>query len=109
MDVDPNKYTEEEILEHFHSHIRSLISYWEGEKGSNVPWDYSPRQRLEGLAHSILSCLDGCSIGLPGFMVVPDPHTDDKQYLSSIGKKYYPEAKLLSGVDISGSLRLFRK
>ena len=86
--------TMEEVREEFLKHVASMINYWDTKV------EGTPRYKLEGLAHSILATLDGCSGGMPGFNVSPYLHEDDKQYNIDRDKDYYPE----SDCDIAGSL-----
>lgn len=75
--------TDDEVQEKFLSHVRGMVSYWDktGE---------SRRESLEGLAHSILATLDGCSCGIPGFIVAPRPHKSDKKFCKSCGEDWFP-------------------
>lgn len=46
--------------------------------------------RLEGLAFTILSLIDGCAGDMPGFALVPTAHPDDEAYHKAQGDDYYP-------------------
>lgn len=83
-----------EVQQGFLEHIWDLIEYWEKENRAETS-----RDKLEGLAHSILAMLDGCSMGLPGFAVIPNPHPDDKRYYIENEEDWYPD-----NVDIGGDL-----
>lgn len=83
-----------EVQQDLIDHIWDLIEYWEKESRAKTP-----RDKLEGLAHSILSTLDGCSMNLPRFAIIPNPHPDDKQYYIENGEDWYPD-----NVDIGGEL-----
>jgi hypothetical protein len=99
MQNQSRAYTEEEIRDQFLHHVAHLVQYWNSEVGSNVPEDESSRGRLEGLAFSMLSAIDGCSMSLPGFTLKPYPHPTDKQYHIDNDENYYPD-----DVDIAGGL-----
>jgi hypothetical protein len=94
------EYTEEEVREQLLKHVHSLISYWENEERRP-----EVRDKLSGLAFSILTMLDGCSIDLPRFIVAPDPHPRDKDYHKDNDENWYAE-NCESDVccDISGCL-----
>lgn len=94
----PRMYTQDEVRENFLMHIAVMIDYWDG-----TPNGGSSRSRLEGLAHSILVALDGCSAALPGFVVTPAPHSSDREYCIANGENFYPEAPIAS-CDIAGEL-----
>lgn len=79
------KYTKEEVTEMFIGHVRLMVRYWE-----NLP-DKSQKEKLEGLAFSILSPIDGCAADLPAFILAPLPHEDDKEFHKSEGSSYFPE------------------
>jgi hypothetical protein len=82
------EYTSDEIREQFLDHIRGLIDYWSDESRAK-----NDKDKLSGLAHSILSTIDGGSVNLPGFILAPCPHETDKQWYIDNGKNYYPENK----------------
>lgn len=73
-------------------HIHGLIRYWERE--GRAP---DVKDKLEGLAFSILSALDGSSSVLPAFDLVPCPHPTDKDYLRDEGENWFPSGTPLPG------------
>lgn len=91
---EPREYTPEEVRAMFLQHIRTLVKYWE-----RVPQAPTAREKLEGLAFSILVTLDGEADGLPAFDVVPCPHESDKDYHRDEGENWFP-----SGVPLPGAL-----
>lgn len=90
------EYTKEEILNNFIRAIWDRIDYWESEIRTETS-----RDKLEGLAFSILSILDGCAMDLPAFIIAPDPHPDDKGFCQEQGENWYPENH---DIEIKGSL-----
>jgi len=98
------EYTEEEVREQFLDHVRMLIDYWDKVNTETT------KDKLEGLAFSICSTIDGCAMDLPGFILAPLPHESDKQYHIDNDENYYPENKE-ANCDIAGSLHelLFKK
>lgn len=93
--------TTEEIREEFVKHVWNMIAYWDQQVGGEA----DTRRKMEGLAFSILSTLDGSSASLPGFIVAPHPHEDDKEYMIQNGEDYYPYNDSDDVVsDIGGSL-----
>lgn len=99
----PGQITRDEARYLFLRHVADLVDYWSDE---NRVCD--PREKLEGLAFSILTALDGCSAGLPGYAVVPMQTPDDEKWLRTEGIDYYPtfnETQLPEGVyDIGGGM-----
>jgi hypothetical protein len=93
-DPDPRPLTRDEVQKHFLEYIEVLVDYWERAEGPR-----STRDRLEGLAFSILVMLDGES-ALPKFSVCSDPHPNDKEFHRSQGENWFPE----EGCDIAGDL-----
>jgi len=90
--------TVEEVREEFLEHIRGLVNYWDGVE------NYTTKDKLQGLAFSILTTLDGCT-DLPSFIVAPLPHKDDKQYKIEEDENYYPENHNIDvKCDIAGDL-----
>jgi hypothetical protein len=95
----PREKTKEEVKQEFLKNIHSLVDYW------NEVDEKDNKERLEGLAFSILVLLDGDNAGSPGFIVAPLPHKDDKQYDIDNGNDYYPNNdKAKVKCDIAGSL-----
>ena len=84
-ELNCREYTEDEVRDMFMGHIRMLINYW--DKETRKP---TRREALEGFAHSFLVLLDGGS-ALPGFIVAPRPHADDKKFHQENGENWFPE------------------
>ena len=97
-------YNEEEVTENFLNGVHDCIDYWE-KYGNDT------RDKLEGLAFSILVMIDGEQGDIPKFILAPDPHPEDKQYLIENHQRYYPENyKSNVNCNISGGLHdLFYK
>jgi hypothetical protein len=93
--AEPREYTVEEVRKQFLEHIWHLTDYWNKAERAG-----DQKDRLEGLAFSILSTLDGSSVAIPGFIVAPDApkfilapiaHETDKEYNKEQGENWYPE------------------
>ena len=98
--MKPREFSEEEVQDMFLSYVKVLIDYWE-----KVESEPSVKGKLEGLAFSILSTIDGSSVALPSFILAPLPAPEDKLYLIANGENYFPENhKFKVKCDISGSL-----
>lgn len=97
---DPHEYTEDEVRELFLKQVWAMTNFW----ATQVP-EQSAKERIEGVAFSIMSLLDGCSAAMGGFIVAPCPHPEDKAYLQSNSENWYPENHESDvNCDISGSL-----
>ena len=95
--LNSRELTEDEVKDNFLSHIRGTIQYWNSQPGSQI-------SNLEGLAFSILATIDGCA-ELPGFILAPLPHKDDKQYCIDNDENYYPQnSDKIVNCDIAGEL-----
>lgn len=79
------EYSREQIEQILVNKIYDIIDYW------NTLPNKTQKERMEGLAFSILSTLDGSSIELPAFIVAPCPHPDDKEYHIERGENYFPD------------------
>lgn len=93
--------TKDEVRERFLDYLAELSQYW-----NNVE-DRTQQERLDGLVFSILSTLDGCSAELPGFLVAPLPHEDDKEFRRAHYDDWYPENHQIEeqvNCDIAGGL-----
>ena len=72
----PREYTIEEVESEFLDYIRGLVDYWENESGK------TSREKLEGLAFSILVAIDGEAIEAPSFVLSPICSEEDKEFFS---------------------------
>ena len=95
----PHQLTVEEVRERFLDHVHGLVDYWDRETRVQTC-----RERIEGVAFSILAAIDGSSVAIPGFLLVPNPHKDDKAYQRSMGEDWFPPSPKGKVVDIAGSL-----
>jgi len=74
-------YTPEEVRTQVIDNIKSLVNYWEGQANTS-------HEKLDGLAFSILSMIDGNG-ELPAFDLIPSPHPTDKPCHIEEGNNYY--------------------
>jgi hypothetical protein len=86
MSDTPREYTPDEVRDELMRTIWAAVSYWEKLPEKQV---HTVRERLSGLAFSILATLDGCG-AMPAFSVTPVPHESDKDYFQSQGENWYP-------------------
>jgi len=90
--TEPREYTEAEISQQLIEHVWHLIDYW----GKSVSTE---REKMVGLASSILAVLDG------GFIVAPSTSRVDKQYNIKFKENWYPQNHDSNvKCDISGGL-----
>ena len=79
------EYTTEEVQKAFLDRCRKTVDDWaEVEKDTC-------KEKISGAVFSILATLDGCDGDLPAFIVAPNPHPEDKEYLIGEGEDYYSE------------------
>ena len=78
--------TEDEARERFLDHVWTLIRFWQAESKTQ-----DTQGKLEGLAFSILSALDGSAAGLPRFIVAPSPHKEDREFCAREGLDWWRE------------------
>lgn len=92
--------TEQEVRNNFLAEIKGMVEYWD-----KLP-QKTTTERLNGLAFSILVLLDGESANMPGFILAPLPHEDDKRYsIEETNENYYPQNHESEvNCDFSGSL-----
>jgi hypothetical protein len=97
----PKEMNEDEIRRAFIRKMWGLIEYWEHENRA-----LTSREKLEGLMHSVLATIGGCT-DLPSFILAPLPHSSDKQYCIDQGEDYFPNndraARMIKG-DIGSGL-----
>lgn len=100
---------EDEVRRAFIRKMWGLIEYWERESRASTS-----REKLEGLMHSVLATIGGCT-DLPSFILAPLPHNSDKQYSIDHGEDYFPNndraARMIKsdiGSGLDGSLFMLR-
>lgn len=93
--TEPRAYTADEVRDQIIEHVWTMARYWAGLDGSNVPADATPLDRTTGLAHSLLVTLDGSTMNLPAFKLVPDPAPEDEAYLKGEGQNWYDPANVV--------------
>lgn len=84
-------YTEEEVREQFLAHLRFMTRYWATipEIHTATGQTLTVLDRCEGVAHSMLTAIDGLSMGLPAFKLTVNPHPDDKKFHQDEGSNWY--------------------
>lgn len=94
---DSREYTKEEIREMLLKHLAGIAKYW-----ANLP-DKTPEERCHGTVFSVLSTLDGCSLAMPGFQLIPFPAEEDNEYHQSEGENWFPYSEEHPN-DVGGAL-----
>ena len=93
------EWTQDEVRDKLIEHLKVMVRYW------NSVDEIDTLEKLEGMAFSVLSMLDGCSMDVPGFIVAPCPHPDDKEYCKEEGENWFPQNHESEvNCDISGDL-----
>lgn len=95
--TEPRAYTTDEVREQFLQSVWEYVRYWQ-----ELP-DKTTDDRLKGLAFGILCLLDGVTVTLPAFQVVPYPHPDDREWRVLQGDNYYSQSEPNDN-DIAGGL-----
>lgn len=75
--------TNDEARDIFLRHVAGLVEYWDGQPGTQ-------QSKLRGLAFSILAAVDGSSVGLPGYHLIPMTSPENEQHAKDCGYDYYP-------------------
>jgi len=84
--------TPEEVRTELLTQIALMADYW----ATTVPPETTPLARAHGLVFSILVILDGESLALPAFDLIPAPCPGDKAYFQSQGRPYFEAAPVNS-------------
>ncbi len=86
MSKEPRAVTEEELKSRLLDYFRGLANYWAVlESVTDV------LARSEGAIFSVLSTLDGSSVGFPAFDIVARPDTTDKEFCILNNKNWIPD------------------
>lgn len=93
--TNPRELTSEEVRNNLLDHFWAMVDYW-NEEGRVA----DTREKLAGLAFSMLVVIDGESADLPAFLLAASPQPNDRLFRQGRGKNWYPE----EAVNISGRL-----
>lgn len=83
-------YSEKEVKDMFLKKIKSITNYWSNYEAK------SNKERCEGVAFSILSLIDGCSIDFPAIDMRLAPYPDDKQCHIDNDEDYFEQGMLIN-------------
>ena len=104
----PRQLTVEEMREFLLRHVWALIQYWGSHDNAVIQQPKAEAERLQGLAFSILTMLDGESLEIPGFLLIPNVAAEDKEYYEKRGECWWPPSKdgdeIALSVDVGGAL-----
>ena len=70
--------------------IKNSINYWSKLDDRNT------KEKLEGLAFSILNIFDGTSSDMPALDIVLRPHEDDKKFREEEGDDYFVDGMCIN-------------
>lgn len=83
--------SEEELRAQFMDGARCTARYWAGLEGK------TSLEVAEGVVHSILCMIDGCSSAFPAAIdLVARPHPDDKEYNIRNGEDWVEDGTVLN-------------
>lgn len=88
----PREYTKDEVKEKLIKHLCGVLEYWYNEIETN-----DTRDKMEGLLFSILSTLDGSSMDIPGFKLIPSIDPTDKDFHIKMGENWYNDKDDIGG------------
>ncbi len=83
-----------EIQGGFGARYEASVRWWLNETRVSTT-----KEKLDGLAFSILVLLDGGRIDIPGMTLIPGPHPEDKEYHKEQCQNWWPDDE-----DIGGAL-----
>lgn len=84
-----DSYTKEEVREMFLKYAIDLAHYWAKQEDS--------KERIcEGVVHSLLTAIDGCSMSFPTMDIVLRPHPDDKGFCIKNGERYFEDGMVIN-------------
>lgn len=89
MTAESRALTSEEVRARFLNHICVMVRYWQTIDTPTV-------DRVEGLAHSILAAIDGCTLASPNLKLVAYPHPNDKDYHKGVGENWIEPGTILN-------------
>lgn len=90
MTNESRAFTQEEVRDKFLSKVKSIAAYW-----AKLP-DQTVSEKCDGVAFSILSTLDGCSMDFPACDISLAPHQDDKAYMIERNENYFEPGMVIN-------------
>lgn len=91
MSHGPRAYTAEEVRAKLFAQVNALVGWWANEQRAPTA-----REKLEGLAFSIFSTLDGATLELPPMDLVLRPHPDDQNYCVERRENWYEDGMAIN-------------
>lgn len=89
----PRAYTAEEVRAQILTHIAAMSKYWAEVPGQSI------QDRCDGVAFSILTMMDGCTMALPQMDLKLNPHPEDQEFCKSKGENWFEP-----GMEVGGAL-----
>lgn len=83
-------YTREEVQEMLIRQVKGIVSTWSNMKA------VSEKEKLEGVAFSILSMIDGCVGYFPAINLCLSPHHSDKQFHIEEGENWFEDGMVVN-------------
>ena len=102
----PLAYTKEETRDAFLSHLSSIVRYWARPDLSET---HTIEERLDGLAFSMLTAIDGSIMSHPAVNLSMDPHDDDLDYHIQLGEKFFTDQVFNDDVHLHDMWNDYRK
>ena len=90
--------TSSEMREAFLDGVRQCVDIWTHSNNA------SERDKLEGLAHSLLVLLDGQSNGIPPFHLIPELCEDHIDEAKEVGNNWWVEDDITEGTMLHDQL-----
>lgn len=87
----PRPWTSDETADQIVSHCARMAEYW-----ATTPNGGTLEERCHGVAFSLLSGLDGSSMNIPPFDLVPSADESDRDYHIENGENYYIPENVVS-------------
>lgn len=91
MTTQPRAYTEAEVRQSFLNYIHLMVDYWDTVDSRPT------KEKLSGLAFSILNIFDGTTVAFPAMNISLAPHKDDKQYHIDEGSNWFEPNMVING------------
>lgn len=86
------------------AHLGALVAYWrdlpEAQLLAGNPDGDVTQERLTGLLFSFLSTMDGSSLSIPGFQLVPNVRDEEQDEGIAAGEEYWPREAINRGVEM---------
>jgi hypothetical protein len=94
-------YTAKQVRKKILDHMHALVKYWDEVddqdfKSGKISAVRPCKEKLDGLAFSILNIFDGTTFEVPCIDLVMRPHPEDKEFHQAQGENWFEDGMVIN-------------